>query len=415
MAKFVAAAFVGVAAWAGFMTPPGANPGAGTAKAADHADAPNVDNDAGADIADVFLFLDPNDNTKVCILGTVHGFIVPGEAANLAAFDPNVLYRFDIENTGDAKADTTITVQFSERKAASDPQLATVHLPGKKTFTAPTTPASLATQPTTQAVTLNANNTGVDFFAGEVDDPFFFDIPAFNRFVASVRAGAPDVTKLERGRDTFAGYNILGIAMRMPVSMIQATPGRAGPTTNRVGVEFITSRKSQAVGKNGVIKASGKFRQVDRTANPAVNVALIPFSRKSEHNGSTPADDAKGKFASDIVATLTAFGTDAAHQKALADVVITNGDFLRFDPSIPNTGPGGGDNIPAQYPNGRRLKDDTIDITLTLIANQDPTTRPFALGDHVDASDVPPQDTFPFFALPQQPRDPGVIDDNTRN
>ena len=37
------------------------------------------------------------------------------------------------------------------------------------------------------------------------------------------------------------------------------------------------------------------------------------------------------------------------------------------------------------------------------------------LGDNVNASDVPPQDAFPFFALPQQPRDPAVIDDNTRN
>ena len=48
-------------------------------RAADHGDAPNIDNDAGADIADVFAFLDPNDNTKVVIIGTVHGFIVPGD------------------------------------------------------------------------------------------------------------------------------------------------------------------------------------------------------------------------------------------------------------------------------------------------------------------------------------------------
>ena len=37
------------------------------------------------------------------------------------------------------------------------------------------------------------------------------------------------------------------------------------------------------------------------------------------------------------------------------------------------------------------------------------------LGDGTDASDIPPQDQFPFFALPQQPRAPGVTDDNTRN
>jgi len=46
---------------------------------------------------------------------------------------------------------------------------------------------------------------------------------------------------------------------------------------------------------------------------------------------------------------------------------------------------------------------------LNIITNGSITT-----GDNVNASDVPPRDTFPFFALSQQPRDTGV-DDNTRN
>ena len=57
-------------------------------RASDHGDAPNVDNDSGADIADLYAFLDPNDNTQVVMLGTVHGFIVPGEAGGFAKFDP---------------------------------------------------------------------------------------------------------------------------------------------------------------------------------------------------------------------------------------------------------------------------------------------------------------------------------------
>src|SRR5436190_17122679 len=77
-------------------------------RAADHGDAPNVDSDGGADIADIFLFLDPNDNNNVIIIGTVHGFIVPGEAANFGAFDENVLYRFSLETTGDPKPDSFI-------------------------------------------------------------------------------------------------------------------------------------------------------------------------------------------------------------------------------------------------------------------------------------------------------------------
>jgi len=300
--KLVVAVFAGLAVWVGVATRSGPAP----ARAADHGDAPNVDGDSGADIADVFLFLDPNDNTKVCVLGTIHGFITPGEAQNFGTFDANVQYRFDIENTGDFKADQSILITFDERTAAGSPQTATVRLPNRKTFTAQTTPPTLSTQPTTQNVQLNVDNTGVDFFAGIVDDPFFFDIPGFQRFVATVRAGTPDATKLTRGRDTFAGYNVMGIALRMPLTMLQST--RPGATTQKIGAELITSRKTQTVGgKTGAIKASGKFRQADRMGNPAVNVALIPFTKKSSFNTATPKDDAAGKFQADILASLAPF------------------------------------------------------------------------------------------------------------
>ena len=42
-------------------------------------------------------------------------------------------------------------------------------------------PQTITTDPT----------SGVKFFAGEVDDPFFFDIPGFSRFRASVRLSPP--------------------------------------------------------------------------------------------------------------------------------------------------------------------------------------------------------------------------------
>src|SRR5213596_2589503 len=48
-------------------------------KAADHAEATGVAGDPGADIADVFAFLDPNDNSKVVLALDVEGFIVPSE------------------------------------------------------------------------------------------------------------------------------------------------------------------------------------------------------------------------------------------------------------------------------------------------------------------------------------------------
>jgi len=396
---------VGAMAWMATPTPP--------ARAADHGDAPNVDSDSGADIADVYLFLDPNNNERVILIGTIHGFITPGEGQNFGTFDEHILYRFLIENTGDAKPDAMIDVAFSARTAGNAPQTALVRLPNKKTFSAPTTPPNLTSQPTTQAITTNAEND-VRFFAGIVDDPFFFDIPGFQRFVGSVLAGNPNPTLLQRGRDTFAGYNIMGIALDMPKSLI-----RGDPSNNVVGVELLTMRRTETQTKTGETKGTGKFRQKDRMGNAGVNVALIPFGRKSAFNGGTPIDDSKGKFQQDILNTLTALGTDDAHKKIFTDLVVARGDYLRLDLTIPNSGTGGGDNPEASYPNGRRLKDDIIDITLSLVANASPVkdaaTGKYPLGDGTDASDIPPQSQFPFLALPQQPRDAGVIDDNTRN
>jgi hypothetical protein len=383
-------------------------------RAADHGDAPNVAGDQAADLGDLYFFLDPNDNSKAVLISTVRGFIVPGEAVNFAIFDEKVHFRFEIENTGDAKPDFFIDVDFSERAADPGPpgkevlqvpkaQTATIRLPGRRSFTAPVLNPSLADSPPAQPVTTDPS-TGVSFFAGEVDDPFFFDIPAFGRFIASVRSGSPDPSQFDRARDTFAGYNILAIALRVPVSMIK---GRG----NVIGLDALAQQGVQIVKKgSGEIKSEGVLRQVDREGNPAVNVALVPFNRKDEYNASTTQDDAAGKFAGDIVATLQALGTSPSNINTLATVAVVHGDFLHLDVSIPNTGSGGGNNAAASFPNGRRLQDDVIDILLKIITNGALTT-----GDQVNANDVPFGDTFPFLAPTQQPRPPGTIDDNTRN
>jgi hypothetical protein len=377
--------------------------GTQSVRAADHGDAPNVAGNQSADIADVYAFLDPNDNDLVTLAMTFRGFITPGEAVNFTNFDPNVLYRFEIENTGDAKADLYIDVTFSPREAADKPQTATIKLPGgkKNTFTAPTTVSNeTATAPTP---VITSTHGHVSFFAGEVDDPFFFDIPAFSRFISSVKAGHPDPSVFSRGRDTFAGYNVLAIVLSIPKELL------AGKKNKVIGVDGVTLQKTFTYNSDGTIKRTGKSRQVDRMGNPAVNVALIPFARKNEYNASNTRYDAKGKFAADIIATLKSLGTDDPHISTLANVAVLKGDFLRLDLTVQNTGFAGGDNAGAGYPNGRRPSDDVIDTILTIVANDTP------LGDSVDGNDVPYRNKFPFLGAPHQPLDSGVLDDKTRN
>lgn len=368
--------------------------------AADHGDAPFSGEDRSIDLADVYFFLDPNDNNRVIIIGTLQGFIVPGEAVNFGLFDPGVRFRFQIENTGDQTPDAAIDVTFSaKRNATTDPQTMTVVLPGDRRITAPTTVPTLNTDPPTPVITTDAA-TGVSVFAGVTDDPFFFDIPGFSRFVVSVRAGTPDPTRLQRGRDSFSGYNLVAIALSLPVTLLGGG--------DQVGVNLLAQRQTRRIFRDGEVVGRGDFVTLDRMGNPAINVALIPFNRKNEYNFATTLDDANGRFANDIVGTLRALGANPTSINALAEVGVLRGDFLRLRKSVRNTGMGGGNNPEAAFPNGRRLGDDVIDTILTIIANG---TR---LGDSVNSNDVPFRNAFPFLAPAQQPRE-GTADDNTRN
>jgi hypothetical protein len=411
--------------------------------AADHGDAPALAHDQAADVADVYCFLDPKDNTQTVLIATFHGFIVPGEASNFGVFDPAARYRFEIYNdhvnlpppvTAAEKSAfldkivprKTIDVTFSPRVAipgpagkenlqVPQPQKATVTFSGFRDINnegvfrnLPTTNPSLGTTASSQVVTDIATGVGkVKFFAGEVDDPFFFDIPAFSAFIGSVRNGAPDVSVFNRRRDSFAGYNVLSIALRIPTDLL------VGKNGSKIGVDFLIQRHDiETLTSTGTTRGFGAFQTVDRLGVPAVNVALIPFNTKNDYNTGKPRGDAAGNFAGSIVGTLQNLGTDSAHIGILANVAVTYGDILRLEtnPAIaPNVGHGGGGNANG-FPNGRRLRDDVVDTLLLLISNEGLTT-----GDGVDASDLAPNDSFPFLHEPQQPRANGVTDDNTRN
>jgi hypothetical protein len=271
------------------------------------------------------------------------------------------------------------------------------------------------------------NPVDIKFFAGEVDDPFFFDIPGFARFIASVRNGAPDGTTLSRGRDSFGGYNILSIAISVPAALLK------GPAGNVVGLSCSSQRRTiETPTSKGEILASGPYKNVDREGIPAVNVALVPFNRKNEYNAANTQKDAALKFGGDILKTLAALGTNGANvfpptnnALVLAQVAVLKGDMLRLDTSLPNAGTGGGTG-PNGFPNGRRLKDDVVDILLSFIANGDPATilgGTYNLGDSVNAniSQFPMTNTFPFLAPAQQPvastdpANPTTTDDKTQN
>ena len=385
-------------------------------QASDHIDSPTITQDRGADIADMWAFLDPNDNSQVVLLNSTQGFIISGEHFGMVIFDSNLRYRFEIENTGDAKPDLFVDVTYSPGLGRLTTQTATVKLSDTKgnillRFSGPTTLSTQEPQPqpAPKPVVTVDPNSGAKFFGGTADDPFFLDDTGANRFVASSLAnpGHPDTSLLgfRRGRDTYAGFNTLITAVRIPASYLR------GATTSVIGINAVTQRRTNQKITDGAYVGDGAWVNVDREGNPLVNNGLIPATRKNEYNSASTQDDKQGRFRDDLITDLQNFGTDSAHINQILDMIQTNGDILRLDLNGRNSGPQGGNNPNGGFGHlgGRRLVDDVVDITFTLINNSIPIT------DYVDANEKPLRNVFPFVADPTQPFPPGQNpDDHTR-
>ncbi len=368
--------------------------------ASNHIDSPLTTQDRGANIADHWAFLDPNDNSKLVLILSTQGFIVSSEHFGMGIFDSNQRYRWEVENTGDVKPDAYIDVYYSPGLGHLTPQTATIVLPNGHRFTAPTTVAVQTRHPNPPLITTDAA-TGVRFFAGVMDDPFFLDDTGANLFGASsvMHPGHPDksLLGLRQGRNTYAGFNTMITAIELPVSMVK---GKG----DVIGIHAVTQRqRSQSLRADGQIFGSGDAQTVDREGVPFVNNLTIPPPLKNRFGTSNTLEDARGTFRPAIIASLKAFGTNDAYIEKILDLFQEHGDFLRLNVKVPNTGSGGGTNANGGYlhSGGRRLQDDVVTETFTLVNNG------VRLTDNVLHDEQPFRNVFPFVADPNQPYPPG--------
>src|SRR5215472_12056387 len=192
--------------------------------AADHRDAPTIDDYSAIDINDVFMFRDPPCTTTSC---TSANLVVALSTQAVADplfgssyhFQENALYRLNFTTRQDAKPTAHIDFVFSAFGNGPDcpaPQPACqsydatfpnhVRIHG---LTTPGTSAGTHVQPVTET----AHNITV--FAGPREDPFFFDLVGFNRTIGS------NPTQISfTGVDAFKGKNINAIVVEFPVNMV---------------------------------------------------------------------------------------------------------------------------------------------------------------------------------------------------
>ncbi|HYM82116.1 MAG TPA: DUF4331 family protein [Candidatus Limnocylindria bacterium] len=133
------------------------------------------------------------------------------------------------------------------------------------------------------------------------------------------------------------------------------------------------------------------FTQFDRMAIPAINTALIPSAQKNAFNAGSPATD-QASYSATALASINALRAamstfqppeDSPGIAASAVVAIVIPDIVTVN--FANT---------LQFPNGRQLTDDVIDVELGLILNR------AAASDDIDANDRTFLSTFPYLAAP---------------
>jgi hypothetical protein len=343
-----------------------------TVSASDHRDSPGNVADAAADGTDIYAFRSPTNSNNLVVALLVNPLIAPSDNAT-RGFDPNVSYALKIDRNGDLVPEATVTMKVSGTNMV-------VEGLGSSALTFPITPPNTAAQVTTSG--------GISAFAGQRDDPFFFDLTGFQTFVAGPKAPVAGLRAAGGGSpsDTFAGTNIDAIVIELPITAVTG-----GSSANSGTIKVVAQ-----VLRNGKI--------VDRMSIPAVNTALVPSSKKDNFN--MQADERRDvpDFMFDIATSITnlrgavdpLFGgaqtqgggplgnlTPQQLAGALVPYVVTI-DFSK----------------PVSFPNGRQLQEDVIDTVLGLVLN-----RGGALGisDGVNANDKAFMGSFPYLAEPHMP------------
>lgn len=287
---------------------------------------------------------------------------------------------------------------------------------------------------------------GVSVFAGTVADPFFIDLgAAFDSFNFRSHAGGGVLTPTQDKDDhsnlapnAVSGFNVNTIAFEVPIKLLTSDGSLHSAKDPRavIGAWATTSRHQLTVRRSPLPATdSGNFYQVQRLANPLINELIIGTGAKDRWSMEQPKNDKQ--FASYDLDPLLArvfnavYGiniptpprTDLLPLVTYAAPIAPAGtpagpiaDLLRLNTGVPATplakrsrlGLLAGDG--AGFPNGRRVTDDVVDITARVVAggvlihkfNVAPNNL---IGDGVNATDVPTQESFPYVHFAYSGRD----------
>lgn len=359
-----------------------------TALASDHQDTTFLATKlTAADLTDLFVFESPTNPKNVVLVMDFDPLIVSGEKR---PFDPNVLYQFKIDNTGDSIED--VVLQFNINGKGSQ-QTVTVRGPCRPT-TVGTESALLPVSWTGQLNQTFAAYNGMKFFVGTRKDPFFFDLEQFFKIIPDRNYSlqpnpSPPFTVLTfrppgQAKDTLAPFNVHSIIVELPRKLL----GKG-----KIGAWMTTSVKTPRL-------RNGHFAQIERLAVPALNELFMDFKAHNNSNLQTPTKDASNQ-SQFIKSFVKAIGRPEGIANAVISVAIP--DVIQADLSKPS-----GSYFGTQLGNnfgGRRPKDDVIDVTASVVFGNAVTgistgKIPGLTSDNVGPNNANFLPTFPYLGNP---------------
>ena len=205
--------------------------GVRAARASDHQDNPLVELNPAMDMSDFYAFPGATADRVVLVLNS-RPLLTPAQTPG-ASFDPNILYQFKIDNSGDAKEDKVIQVIFKGSGASQ-----TVEVRGP--MAPPVVGGMMNTVANVDPVltgTINqvlGTSSGMQVYAGAREDPFFLDLEQFLRILPDRKPStgalsqipdSPTATSFRAAGsavDALAGSNLLSIVIELPTAQLTA-------------------------------------------------------------------------------------------------------------------------------------------------------------------------------------------------
>jgi hypothetical protein len=438
-----------------------------TAQGSSHREAPLIAADPAVDNTDLYAFVSPHRPGFVTLIANFQPFEEPNGGPNFYPFATDAAYNINIDNDGDAKPDVVFRWKFKsidkrggdtflynngpvtslndenllfKQKYTLETSFDGGHRYDSKIVGAPVAPsrvgkASMPDYATLRNQAVLSLHGGWKAFAGQADDPFFADLRVFDLLYGG------DLS--ETGQDTLGGYNVNTIALEVPVKTVALKGNEVRNPV--VGIWSTTERNKVRISGNTAAKLGRNTVQVSRLGNPLVNEVVLPAGLKDAFNSLPPDKDATIQPVVDrvlepelpkLIEGIYKIPAPATPRQDLFEIFLTginkkqggpikadlNSQLLnkdvrekRFQPSEmlrlnlcvkPTAKPNRLGVLAGDlqgFPNGRRLTDDTVDISIQAMEGAAQTgqlVQALAAGDKVDTNDVGFEQKFPFLALP---------------